>query len=351
MKPKFRRCTIRSVATVIPKERQCINDFIPLYGDKIVGRIRKATGIEEIRIAPKTKTAADYCVEAVKAIFDKQICSPSIIDGVIFVSQTPDYLIPHTSATIQHRLGIPTDAIAMDLNFGCAGYVYGLFQAMLLIETGFCCNVLLCTGDTLSRHIHPMDRSLRMVMGDAGTATLVSANDNASSSAFSFFTDGGGASLLQIPAGGSRMPYEIGVTDNLTTDEEGNQHTLENLYMNGTEIMTFALQRVPQLVADVLGKIKWTKEEVHLYALHQANSFMVKYIAKRMKVDTAKVPINVKLTGNTSSASIPLMLCNLYAGKNESLQKVICCGFGTGLACAAGAVNLSKAVICPTSEI
>jgi len=347
----FERSTIRAVAAVIPKERQQIDDFIPLYGEKIVGRIRKATGIEEIRIAPKDLTAADYCIAAAEQIFATQVCPPANVDGVVFVSQTPDYLIPHTSATIQHRLGLPTNTIAMDINFGCAGYIYGLFQAMLLVETGNCCNVLLCSGDTLSRHIHPMDRSLRMVMGDAGTATLVSAYENASPSAFSFFTDGGGASLLQIPAGGSRMPCEKGVTDVVTVDEEGNEHTLENLFMNGTEIMTFALQRVPQVVDEVLSKIDWAKEEVALFALHQANAFMVKYIAKRMKVDAAKVPINVKLTGNTSSASVPLMLCNVYPGINKNLQKVVCCGFGTGLACAAGAVDLSRTEICAPIEI
>lgn len=344
----FSRCAIKGISAVIPTEVKNINEFVSLYGEKTVARIRKATGIDELHIASKGLTTADYCIEAANSILAQDFFAIADIDGVIFVSQTPDYLIPHTSATIQHRLGISTNAIAMDLNFGCAGYVYGLFQAMLLVEAGYCKNVLLCAGDTLSRYIHPLDRSLRMVMGDAGTATIVSVSDISSQSTFSFFTDGSGCDLLQVPAGASRMPFEKGKTDIVNMDEDGNGRTLENLYMNGSEIMTFALKSVPELVNEVLLKIGWNIEEVDLFALHQANSFMVKYIAKRMKVDSERVPINVQYTGNTSSASIPLMLCNLYANKNEELQKVICCGFGTGLACAAGAIDLSKAVICPT---
>lgn len=351
MKGLFSYGCISGIASALPKERQSMVNFESLYGEKQVARIRKVTGIDEIRVAPLNLTTSDYCAKAAEKLFDMGVSKPTSIDGVVFVSQTPDFKIPHTSATLQHRLGIPRRAIAMDLNFGCPGYVYGLFQAMLLIETGYCKNVLLCAGDTICRHIHPMDKALRMVMGDAGTATIITATDVIRPSAFSFFTDGEGANLLQIPAGGSRMPCQKGKTDIAMTDEDGNTRTMENLFMDGTAILTFALQRVPEIVTDVLLKIGWSKAEVDLFVLHQANEFMVKYLTKRLQVDKMKVPINVKLVGNTGSASIPVLLTTTYPGQNANLKKVIACGFGTGLACIAGAIDLSKAIICPPIEV
>lgn len=336
---------------MLPRNRLAMETLSAMYGEKMVKRIQKATGIEEVRIAQPDTTASDYCAEAAKRLFDKGGFQFSDVDGLVFVSQSPDYLVPHTSAILQHRLGLPVSSITMDLNFGCAGYVYGLFQSMLLIETGFCQNVLLCVGDTMSRRVHPRDKALRMVIGDGGTATLLSRGENALPSTFSFFTDGSGAMSLTIPAGGARTPCQAGATDRVQEDQDGNARSAENLYMDGTAIMNFALNVVPQMIHEALKYVGWRSDEVDLFALHQANAFMVKYIAKKMQLPTDKVPVDVSHTGNTSSASIPLMLCNRYAGANEGLNKVVACGFGTGLSCAAGTLDLSNAIVCPMGEL
>ena len=99
--------------------------------------------------------------------------SPSQIDGVVFVSQTPDYLIPATSSMLQSRLKIPNEAVAFDINYGCSGYIYGLFQASLLISSGSCNKVLVCAGDTTTSFVNSKDRSTSMLFGDAGSATIV----------------------------------------------------------------------------------------------------------------------------------------------------------------------------------
>ena len=126
---------------------------------------------------------------------------------------------------------------------------------------------------------------------------------------------------------------------------------LEVPYMDGSAIMNFALNIVPKEIESVLERAGWDRDEVNLFALHQANAFMVKYIAKKMALPSEKVPVDVSRTGNTSATSIPLMLCNRYSGKNEPLEKVVVCGFGTGLSCAAGASDFSHALICPTGEM
>ena len=282
---------------------------------------------------------------------DKVEVSFSNVDALVFVSQSPDYIVPHTSAVLQAKLGIPTSAIAIDLNFGCAGYVYGLFQSMMYIATGYAKNVLLLVSDTMSRRVHPKDKSLRLVIGDGGTATFLTAKDDSLDSKFTFFTDGNGAKYLTIPAGGARVPLKPGKTDVLLGDDDGNFRTAENIYMDGRAIMDFALEKVPSVIYETLDKMGWEKDDVDLFAIHQANAFMVKYLAKLMKIPICKAPVAVKFLGNTSAASIPLMLSSLYAGNSASLKKVVVCGFGTGLACAAGTVNLSQTHIMPIIEI
>lgn len=343
----FNKAAIAAISTVLPPKTLNLMDLASEYPDYDIEKVIKGTGVKSVSIAEEGITSSDLSIAAAKRIFEKNIIKPEEIDGIVFVSETVDYIIPHTAAIIQDKLGVSKNAMTFDLHFGCPGYVYGLFQAFMMIETGFCKNVLLCAGDTVSKLVNPMDRALRMVIGDAGSATLIQ-NRGDIRSTFSFYTDGGGYKNLIVPAGGFRKPIKSGVTDILEYDADGNARTQEDLYMNGMEIMVFALHEVKKVIQDNLDKIKWSNDEVDLYALHQANEIMVKRIAKQLKVSPEKVPISMEKTGNTGFVSIPLMLTNLYAGKNESLSKVIACGFGAGLAIACGALDLSDTVILPT---
>ena len=352
MRRLFSHVAIQSISSVLPKEVVSLAEFSAMYGEKTAEKICKATGIQAVRCAPADKTSADYCMEAARHIFASGVISPKEIDGLVFVSETPDYVIPHTSAALQEKLGLPNQLIAYDINYGCAGYVYGLFQASLLIETGYCRHVLLCVGDTETRFIHPRDKALRMVIGDAGSATLVSATDEERlPSGFSFHTDGSGADALMIPAGGCRTPRVAGVTDVCEEDGAGNARSQENLYMDGMRVMAYILKGVRPTMRSVLQSLDLDENKVDLYAVHQANAFIVKKIAKLLHVETQRVPFAAEHVGNTSCASIPVMLCNAYSGKHEILRRVMVCGFGTGFSCAAGMVDLSCAEIFPLQEM
>lgn len=347
----FSKSAIRVIASALPKEKLELSSLASIYGESVVDKIIRTTGIQEVHLSPKGKTASDYCVAAAEQIFRSGDIKQEDIDGIVFVTETPDYIIPHTSASMQARLGLSKRVVAFDINYGCAGYVYGLFQSMLLIEMGYCRNVLLCVGDTPAKYIHPEDRSLRMVFGDAGTATILSTLDNGVNSGFAFLTDGENSAQLIIPAGASRMPHQLGITDVIERDEEGNGRTLENIYMDGIGIMNFALHHVKSVIHESLELSKVSLEEVDLFALHQANALIVKYLAKRLGVDREKVPFGAMLTGNTTCASIPLMLSGIYQGQNPSLKKVLACGFGTGLSCAAGMIDLSETTILPQIQV
>lgn len=321
---------IRAIATALPKEKLAFSD---VYVE--VGKIIKNTGISEVRVSPENKTAADYCIASALRIFKETEIKPDDIDAIVFVTEFPDYIVPHTSAIIQAKLGLPKKIMAFDINYGCAGYVYGIFQSYLLIESGYCKNVLLCAGDTPTKSVNPNDRASQMVFGDAGSATIIS--EPAQKIFFDYYTDGEKASNLMIPAGGYRMPHKAGVTDVLTFDKHGNGRTLENVFMDGMQIMDFVLKNVKKVVGH--------ERPIDLFAFHQANKLILDYLTKRLNLSPEKVPFGASKTGNTTCASIPLMLSTLYPGVNPSFKSVLICGFGTGLSCASGVVDLSNTKI------
>ncbi len=337
----FEGVRIDSIATALPTGVLDFQSLGATYGEEYVQKVMSVTGIRSVHIAGEHQTAADLCVAAAEQLRAAGRYAPEEIDALVFVTETPDYIIPNTSSVLQSRLGLRNDVLVFDVNFGCAGYVYGLFQASLLVASGYADRVLLCVGDTETKVIHPDDRALRLVIGDAGSATLVTRDAAALPSGFAFYSDGSRADKLMVPAGGFRTPHTPGVTDVPDTDEEGNTRTAEDMYMDGMEVMTFALHEVKGVVERVYDLCGVTGEDIDLFALHQANAMIVNYMARKLKAK-GRAPIAVETTGNTSCTSIPLMLSQLYAGRNETLRRVLACGFGTGLTCAAGLVDLSQ---------
>ena len=342
---------ISALAAALPKEKLILSTLAEKFGAETVAKIVKSTQISELRIAPEKATAADYCVESARRIFEAGLVDPAEIDGIIFVTETPNYRLPHTSAEMQAALGVPERALTFDVNYGCAGYVYGLFLASLLVESSYCGKVLLCVGDTPSKYVNAADKSTRLVLGDAGSATILTAEKNSAPEIFKFHTEGDKREVLIVPAGGFKNPGESGVTDVLSFDENGNGRTLEDVRMDGMGVMNFVMRSVKNLVEETLGELDLKLDAVDLFAMHQANALIVKFLAKKIGVEETRMPFGAQKTGNTTCASIPLLLSRLYAGRNENLRRVLVCGFGTGLTCAAGVVDFSGAKILPPVEI
>lgn len=350
IKTSFNKTAIKGIATAIPGNKLDLNTLGSQYGTEDVARIIASTGIEQVRVAEDDQCTSDLCAAAAEELLNKLEIDPQTIDGIVFVSQTSDYKMPATSVLLQHRLGLPTTAVAFDINYGCSGYVYGLYQASMMVEAGGCERVLVCVGDTSTRLVHPGDRSVRMVFGDGGSATLVERGEATSN--FVLRTDGSGAEHLIVPAGGSRKP--ISEETSLPSElEDGNIRSEENIYMNGMEIMSFALREIPLLMDELLEDTGWEKDEVGTFALHQANKFMLDYLRKKMKLQKEAVPIAVSHVGNTGPASIPIMFSIKHkelAEKNQ-LQNVVCCGFGVGLSWAACSLDLSSTLILDPVEV
>lgn len=314
-------------------------------------RIIQATGIQRVRLAGPEITTADLCADAADRLIQRLDVARDTLDAIVFVSQTPDYKLPPTSALLQNRLKLKADVLAFDLNWGCSGYIYGLLQAAVLCASGICNKVLVCAGDTTSKLISPKDRSVRVVFGDAGSATIIEKVPGGQI-AFAVKTDGAGAPSLIVPAGGCRTPSTT-LTSVEVEAEENNFRSAEHLFMDGVAVMNFALRVVPSIIDDVLSLAPWQKAETSLYMLHQANGFIVDYLRRKMRLDKEAVPFACRDIGNTGPASIPLAL-TLEAERLQQqsrLQKVVLCGFGVGLSWGAAAVDLSKTQFVGLGEI
>lgn len=292
-------------------------------------RVAQKTGIECRRIAAQRETAADLAFAAAERLFFTSSIQREEIDYLLFCTQSPDHVLPASACILQDRLRLPVSCGALDFNQGCSGYVYGLQLADALVSSGAAKNVLLLTGETYSKYIHPKDRSVRVLFGDAASATVVSKNrPGASIEAVDVGTDGGGSVNLIVPAGGARRPTHSETAEEYC-DENGSIRGPLNLFMDGQELFAFTLMRVPALVERLLAKANLTADQVDRFVFHQANAFMNEHLRKRMRLPKEKVPLMLRDTGNTVSNTIPLVLSQIAPELGQG-NKVMLVGFGVG---------------------
>ena len=344
MKVKLKGLQISNIAAGLPKETVNIRNYEKFFSAKDIKRIMESTGVETVHVAAKGMCSSDYFVEIGKRLMLESNLKSTDFDGVVLVFQTPDYIAPPTCTIIQDRLGLPKDSVAFDINYGCTGYIYGLYQAALLVSSGSCQRVLMFVGDTQIATLHEDDRANRMILGDGFAATIVEQGQQ--EMCFQIYSDGSGYKFLITEAGGRRVP-KTEETKKPYTDDSGYIHWAEHPHMDGMEIMNFSLRRVPPLVRDSLEYAGWSKESTDFFAFHQANSLILKMLRKRIGVPEEKLPITLQSVGNTAGASIPLTLSLKIDELREksSLERVLFCGFGIGLSWGTATANLSSTKI------
>ncbi len=348
-KSRFQRSRITSVVTSIPSNRRSIDDEIEQYGgDRAqIERIKKTIGLRERYVVDAKTTAGDLCETAARVLLADAGVAADAVDGLVMVTQTPDYFQPATACVLHGRLGMSKECAAFDVNLGCSGYVYGLWLASMMIESGGCDRVLLLAGDTISRCVNPRDRTVAPLFGDAGSATLVEASESAAPSFFDLKTEGGGFGHIIVPAGAFRQPPSE-ETRREAVDESGNVRTPENLYMNGAEVFNFSLKVEPDALRDIVNYAGVELDDVSAFVLHQANRYIIGNIARRLKVSADRVPAGtVEKYGNQSCASIPSTICDHFGDKvvRESAS-VVLSGFGVGLSWASCYLVLDRLKSC-----
>ncbi|MDB4886092.1 MAG: 3-oxoacyl-ACP synthase [Gemmatimonadetes bacterium] len=320
---------LTAIARALPEAIVTNADLQAENPDWDLSRIGGKTGIAARHIAGPDETASDLGFQAASRLFEAMPEARATVDYLLFCSQSPDYVLPTTACLLQDRLGLSTDCGALDFNQGCSGYVYGLNLAQALIVSGQARSVLLITAETYSKLIHPRDRSVRVLFGDAATASLITGEPGgARIGATVLGTDGSGARHLMVPAGGGRQP-SCAATKAETTDEHGMTRTLEHLYMDGQELFLFTLKRIPELVSATLARARLSADDVRWFVFHQANAFMNTHLRTKLHIPAERAPMYLETVGNTVSNTIPLTLHHA-GGDFQPGHRVMCVGFGVG---------------------
>ena len=335
---------LAGLASAVPDFVRTVDDDVERFQSEDFRKIGESIGVTSRRIAPEGVCSSDLCVAAAERLLDELNWDRESIQALLFVTQTPDFRAPATACTLQSRLGLPTNCAAMDINLGCSGYVYGLATAAQFVqgmadgqENGG--RVLLLVGDTITHFVSPDDRATAPLFGDAGSATVLEFSSSAEPIVFSLGTDGRGLNHLIVPAGGARQPRteETGIR---TVRESGNIRSDEDMYMNGAEVFSFALQEVPKMVRSTLAEAGWTIDEVDGVVMHQSNGIMLKHLRKRLKVDEDNFVIALEGYGNASCASIPLAMTHQWAQAGpRQKRRLVLAGFGLGWSWGGAAVT------------
>lgn len=323
---------VEAITAALPSKTIGKEDFSAMYGEKNAARVARGTGISAIRTADGLSTEA-LITAAAQQLLDNVDVTTDDIDGLIVVTQTPDSWSPGTAFVVHQRLGLKSGCFVATVNDGCAGYVNGMIQAASLISSGAFKKVLLCTGDINTRLVDDADYQVRMLFGDAASATLIGSGRETVN--FINGTDGSGTEML-----GVKISYEKGAQSTAS---------VATLKMDGAAVMSFALKRVPEVVDSLLDQVGIKKDNVDLFALHQPNEFLLNYLINLLEVDPCKVPIDVNGIGNTNSTSIPLLLARRAYLKERN--DIVLCGFGVGLAWNAMHLNLSDTALITPIEV
>lgn len=324
-----RWATIEAVRSYLPEKVVTNADLSPEVGWTAEDIFTK-TGIAQRHAAGPNECVSDMAVLAAEKLFRECGADRAAVQFLIMCTQTPDHLLPATACFVQHRLGLKNQCAAFDINQGCSGYIYSLGLASALIRSGMAECGLVLTGDNYTKFINPKDRSVRTLFGDAATATLVRAGDSPGLDHFVFGTDGAGARNLIIPAGGTRLPRGE-QTAQTVTDSSGNTRCQNDLFMDGPQIFSFTLKRVPELLSAVLAASGLQQADIDWFVLHQANRYMIEHLRQKLKIPPEKLVWFLENVGNTVSSTIPLALEHAAAeGRFRPGQRLFLAGFGVG---------------------
>lgn len=338
-----RNIAIRGISACVPSFKED-NKQISLFSDSEESdKFIEATGVEFRRMVKNSGICtSDMCYHSSVKLMEEIGWKPEEIDCLIFVSQTPDYILPATSCILQDRLKFSNDCYALDISLGCSGWVYGLSVITSLLSAGKMKKGLLLTGDTTTVTKSPTDKSTYPLFGDAGTATAVEFDLTAEPMMFHFGTDGKGYEAIMIPDGGFRNI----VNKKSFKEEEIEPGIIRNRLqsiLNGPAVFTFGISKAPKSVNTILEHFGTEKEKIDYFIFHQANFFMNEKIRTKLKIAPEKVPYSLREYGNTSSASIPLTMVTQLRSQIRSRKiKILACAFGVGLSWASVILDLKE---------
>lgn len=297
------------------------NNYLSTVMDTNDEWISSRTGIRERRIAT-TETTVSMAAEAARKAVQSAGMKTADMDMILVATTSPDNFVPGTACQVQTALNDETSqcrTICMDINAACSGFIYALSVANAFIQSGQYQNILVVGVETLSKIVDWSDRSTCVLFGDGAGAIVLGTSESGMYRQL-LHTDGSMGHVLTC---------HNRENDNLVMKHK---NTIGYVKMDGQEVFKFAVKRVPECINELLEQNHVEKEDVKYYILHQANIKIIKSVAKRLEQDMEKFPVNLERYGNTSAASIPILLdeCN-RSGMLQRGDKLVLSGFGGGL--------------------
>lgn len=330
----FKHKRISGILTILPKKAVKFEDEMANYSFSPAKcmKLKLAMGYNEHRIAEPGQCSSDFCKFGLQYLFDNNLLNKDDIDALLFVSQSADYYMPPTSNLIHGHFGLKQDCLCMDINQGCAGFELGLIQAFLLLEQPAVKKVVLMNADVLSPKVSDQDRNSKPLIGDAAAITIVEKCEEENPIYANIKMDGTGAMVLNIPAGGFRMP-STPETAVMEQDAAGNFRSKNNLVMQGDDVFNFVQREVPPMIEHLYEQSGVDRNEVDWYMFHQPNKFMLHKLADKLGIPHEKMPANiVENFGNASGVTVPTCISyNLGEQLVNGKMKLCMAGFGVGL--------------------
>jgi 3-oxoacyl-[acyl-carrier-protein] synthase-3 len=328
---------LKGVSAAVPKISTS-NYNLPNDDEDELKKLIETIGIVNRREASANICASDLCISAAEKLINELNWKKEEIQILVFVTQTPDYLIPGTSFHIKERLGLDKNCVVFDLNQGCAGYVYGLAMISAFMNSIQFAKGLLLVGDTITKLIQENDLSLKPIFSDCGTATALCFNKEAKPMHFNLTSNGELFESIIVEKGGARQPIK--------RDER------MLLKMKGLEVFNFSITKVVTNIIELLAQFNLSDKNIDIGVFHQANALILNAIAKKINLELKKVPSSLKEFGNTSGASIPLTMVtqSQYFNQRKN-ENILLCGFGVGLSIGSVLLFSNDIIFCDLIEL
>lgn len=326
---------INGIACAVPTKKVSIEDLTSFFDENEVRKFKENVGVEASYSVNRNQTASDLCFVAAEKIIEVKNISRESIDGLVFISQSADYVKPATACILQKRLNLLKDCMAFDVNLGCSGFVYSLQIVGSMVASGGLNRVLVLMGDA-HNSLYPETDSMSVLHGDAGAAFLLEKGESTIRTLLK--TDGSGYKAILTP----------GLTSRIWVDESNFSMEKVQVTMDGVQVFEFTFREVPKVFKEFFNLTGTSFDDFDYCILHQANLGMLKHLQKKMKLANEKMPLSIDRYGNTSSASIPMTLVDLVEREETpERMKIISSGFGVGLSWGIAAFEIDRADVFP----
>ena len=315
---------ITGTGSALPKEA-VTNIKLTEWMDTSDEWIRERTGIAERHLSTG-ETVASLAAEACRKALEQAGKTAEEVDMILLATCSPEYLLPCCACQVQQEIGA-VNAVAFDINAACSGFLFGLTTANAYIQSGMYRNILVIGSEVLSKIMDWEDRSTCILFGDGAGAVLVEAVEDGQSELL-------GSVQRSDGSGGMVLSCRERMIANPLYREADEAAEPENFFvkMDGQAVYRFATRQVSACIREVLEKTGVAVEDIDMFVLHQANVRIIEAVAKRLKADIQKFPVNLDRVGNMSSATIPVLLDELNReGKLHRGDRLVLSGFGAGL--------------------